>query len=145
MGGNFAAINVLVGATGPQDAMDRLGLVDQVMQKQQASVDEMVAARRPPGSSRTRPASPSAPPRTPSGTPRPSSPQPRRRGSAARAQAAVVALANSRRRALTVANSERSAVLASTGRPRRRRPGSRPRCAPGNVATAWPAPFTENC
>jgi murein DD-endopeptidase MepM/ murein hydrolase activator NlpD len=46
MGGNFTTINILVGATGPRDAMDRLDLVDQVMQKQQDGVIEVNAARR---------------------------------------------------------------------------------------------------
>ena len=71
MGGNFAAINVLVGATGPQDAMDRLGLVDQVMQKQQEGVDELIDARGGPRvPNRTGPDSPSAPPRRPRARPR---------------------------------------------------------------------------
>ena len=46
MGGNFARINVLVAATDPQDMMDRLGLVAQVMQKQNDDVDLLTAARR---------------------------------------------------------------------------------------------------
>ena len=113
MGGNFGAINVLVGATGPQDAMDRLGLVDQVMQKQQASVDEMIAARRDARIEQDR-----------AGLAKRAAEDAERdaadklaatraaEASAQRAQAAVVALANSRRAALVVANSERAAVLA---------------------------------
>jgi murein DD-endopeptidase MepM/ murein hydrolase activator NlpD len=46
MGGNFAAINVLVDSRGPRDAMDRFGLVDQVMQHQQDEVDDYMGARR---------------------------------------------------------------------------------------------------
>ena len=45
-GSNFAAINIIVEATGPQDIMDRIGYVDQVMDSQQAEVDEFTAARR---------------------------------------------------------------------------------------------------
>jgi murein DD-endopeptidase MepM/ murein hydrolase activator NlpD len=113
MGGNFGAINVLVGATGPQDAMDRLGLVDQVMQKQQASVDEMIGARRDARIEQDR-----------AGLAKRAAEEAERdaadklaatraaEASAQRAQAAVVALANSRRAALAVANSERAAVLA---------------------------------
>jgi murein DD-endopeptidase MepM/ murein hydrolase activator NlpD len=113
MGGNFGAINVLVGATGPQDAMDRLDLVDQVMQKQQASVQEMVAARREARIEQDR-----------AGLAKRAAEDAERdaaaklaatrtaEASAERAQAAVVTLANSRRAALAVANSERAAVLA---------------------------------
>jgi murein DD-endopeptidase MepM/ murein hydrolase activator NlpD len=113
MGSTFGAINVLVGATGPQDAMDRLGLVDQVMQKQQASVDEMVAARREARVEQDR-----------AGLAKRAAEDAERdaaaklaaartaQASAQRAQAAVVALANSRRAALAIANSERAAVLA---------------------------------
>jgi murein DD-endopeptidase MepM/ murein hydrolase activator NlpD len=113
MGGNIGAINVLVAATGPQDAMDRLGLVDQVMEKQQASVEEMVAARRDARIEQDRAglakrvaedaeqdaADKLAATRA-------------AEASAERAQAAVVTLANSRRTALAVAKSERAAVLA---------------------------------
>jgi murein DD-endopeptidase MepM/ murein hydrolase activator NlpD len=113
MGGNFGPINVLVGATGPQDAMDRLDLVDQVMQKQQASVTEMVAARRDARIEQDR-----------AGLAKRAAEEAERdaatklaatrtaEAAAERAQAAVVTLANSRRAALAVAKSERAAVLA---------------------------------
>jgi murein DD-endopeptidase MepM/ murein hydrolase activator NlpD len=113
MGGNLGAINVLVGATGPQDAMDRLDLVDQVMQKQQDSVEEMVGARRDVRIEQDR-----------AGLAKRAAEDAERdaaaklaatraaEASAERARAAVVALANSRRAALAVANSERAAVLA---------------------------------
>jgi murein DD-endopeptidase MepM/ murein hydrolase activator NlpD len=113
MGGNFGPINVLVGATGPQDAMDRLGLVDQVMQKQQASVAEMVAARRDARIEQDQ-----------AGLAKRAAEQAEQdaatklaatrtaEAAAERAQAAVVTLANSRRAALAVAKSQRAAVLA---------------------------------
>jgi murein DD-endopeptidase MepM/ murein hydrolase activator NlpD len=113
MGSTFGAINVLVGATGPQDAMDRLGLVDQVMQKQQASVDEMVAARR---EARVEQDRAGLAKRTAEDAERDATAKlaaaRTAQASAQRAQAAVVALANSRRAALAIANSERAAVLA---------------------------------
>ena len=46
MGSTFSRINVLLGATGPQDIMDRLNLVGQVMRTQQQDVDALIAARR---------------------------------------------------------------------------------------------------
>jgi murein DD-endopeptidase MepM/ murein hydrolase activator NlpD len=45
MGSEFSRINVLVDASGPQDIMDRLSLVDQVMQTQQQDVDVLTTAR----------------------------------------------------------------------------------------------------
>jgi murein DD-endopeptidase MepM/ murein hydrolase activator NlpD len=45
MGSEFSRINVLVDASGPQDVIDRLSLVDQVMRTQQQDVDVFVAAR----------------------------------------------------------------------------------------------------
>ena len=113
MGGNFGAINVLVSATGPQDAMDRLGLVDQVMQKQQAGVEDMVAARR---ESRIEQDRAGLAKRAAENAERDAAAKLAAtrvaEASAERARAAVVALASSRRAALAVANSERSAVLA---------------------------------
>ncbi|WP_250035553.1 M23 family metallopeptidase [Paractinoplanes maris] len=46
MGSNFARLNVLVDASGPSDMMDRLGIVEQIMRRQQEDVDTLVAARR---------------------------------------------------------------------------------------------------
>ncbi|MFI7541697.1 M23 family metallopeptidase [Actinoplanes sp. NPDC049599] len=113
MGGNFATLNVLVGARGPQDAMDRLGLVDQVMQKQQESVDAYLGARRTARTEQDR-----------AGLAKRAAEDAEReavarltaakdaRTAAQRARAAVIRLAQSRRSALIVARSQRSAVLA---------------------------------
>jgi murein DD-endopeptidase MepM/ murein hydrolase activator NlpD len=113
MGGNFATINVLVGARGPQDAMDRLGLVDQVMQKQQESVDAFLGARRTARTEQDR-----------AGLAKRVAEEAEQEAvaklaaakgaqvAAARARAAVIRLAQSRRSALVVARSQRSAVLA---------------------------------
>ncbi len=46
MGGNFGRINMLVEATGPQDLLDRLGLVEHLMTREQEEVDTLVGARR---------------------------------------------------------------------------------------------------
>jgi murein DD-endopeptidase MepM/ murein hydrolase activator NlpD len=113
MGGNFGTINVLVGATGPQDAMDRLDLVDQVMQKQQDSVTEMTAARRAARTEQDRAglAKRAAEEAELEAADTLTAAQSAQRA-AEKAQAAVVALANTRREALAVANSQRAAVLA---------------------------------
>jgi murein DD-endopeptidase MepM/ murein hydrolase activator NlpD len=113
MGANIAAINVLAGATGPQDAMDRLGLVDQVMQKQQESVDDMVAARRAARSEQDKAGL--AKRRAESAEKEAAGKLAAARSAqaaAVKARRAVIALANSRRAALTIARSQRSAVLA---------------------------------
>jgi murein DD-endopeptidase MepM/ murein hydrolase activator NlpD len=113
MGGNFAALNVLVGARGPQDAMDRLDLVDQVMQKQQAGVAEVTAARR---AVRIEQDQAGLAKRTAEAAEREAADKlaaaHAAEAAAERAQAAVVALTNTRARALAVANSQRAAVLA---------------------------------
>ena len=113
MGGNFATINVLVGARGPQDAMDRLGLVDQVMQKQQESVDDFLGARRTARTAQDR-----------AGLAKRVAEEAEQEAvakladakgaqvAAQRARAAVVRLTQSRRSALVIARSQRSAVLA---------------------------------
>jgi murein DD-endopeptidase MepM/ murein hydrolase activator NlpD len=113
MGGNLATLNVLVGASGPQDAMDRLGLVDQVMQNQQESVDQLVGARRTARTAQDR-----------SGFAKRVAEETEQEAAtklaaakdaqtaAKRARAAVIRLAQSRRSALIVARSQRSAVLA---------------------------------
>jgi murein DD-endopeptidase MepM/ murein hydrolase activator NlpD len=113
MGANIAAINVLAGATGPQDAMDRLGLVDQVMQKQQESVDDMVTARRAARSEQDKAGL--AKRRAESAEKEAAGKLAAARSAqaaAVKARRAVIALANSRRAALTIARSQRSAVLA---------------------------------
>jgi murein DD-endopeptidase MepM/ murein hydrolase activator NlpD len=113
MGANIAAINVLAGATGPQDAMDRLGLVDQVMQKQQESVDDMVAARR---AARSEQDKAGLAKRRAESTEKEAAGKlaaaRSAQAAAVKARRAVIALANSRRAALTIARSQRSAVLA---------------------------------
>ena len=113
MGANLAAINVLAGATGPQDAMDRLGLVDQVMQKQQDSVAEMSTARRAARTEQDR-----------AGLAKRAAEDAEQDAvgklaiarsaqvAAVKARTAVVDLANSRQEALALARSQRSAVLA---------------------------------
>ncbi|MEU4214688.1 peptidoglycan DD-metalloendopeptidase family protein [Actinoplanes sp. NPDC026623] len=112
-GGNFALINVLVGARGPQDAMDRLGLVDQVMQKQQESVDAFLVASREARIEQDR-----------AGLAKRAAEDAERKAAAQfvaarvaqatakQARAAVIRLAQSRRAALIAARSQRSAVLA---------------------------------
>ncbi len=113
MGGNFATINVLVGARGPQDAMDRLDLVDQVMQKQQESVEELLAARR---AARTEQDRAGLAKRVGELAAREAAAKLRAakhaQVAAQQARAAVVRLAQSRRSALVVARSQRAAVLA---------------------------------
>ncbi|HEX8343406.1 MAG TPA: M23 family metallopeptidase [Actinoplanes sp.] len=123
-GGNIATINLIVDASGPQDAMDRLGLVSQVMENQQDDVDELVAARREARIAQDE-----------SGAAKRAAEEAEQaavqaldgakaaRAAAVRAQAAVVALTHRRARALAMARSERSAVLAeyraARGRERR--------------------------
>lgn len=45
MGSGFARLNVLVSASGPQDLMDRLGLVEQLMDHERAQVRTLIGAR----------------------------------------------------------------------------------------------------
>jgi murein DD-endopeptidase MepM/ murein hydrolase activator NlpD len=113
MGGNFGAINVLVGATGPRDAMERLDLVHQVMEKQQAGVDEMTSARRAARTEQDRAglAKRAAEAAEQDATDKLAAAQTAQQV-ALRARAAVVALAGTRRQALAVARSQRAAVLA---------------------------------
>jgi murein DD-endopeptidase MepM/ murein hydrolase activator NlpD len=113
MGGNFASLNVLVGARGPQDAMDRLGLVDQVMQNQQDDVDRLMLARRAARTAQdkaglARRAAETAEQEAADKLDAAKDAQ----TAAVRARAAVVQLAQSRKDALRVARSQRSAVLA---------------------------------
>jgi murein DD-endopeptidase MepM/ murein hydrolase activator NlpD len=113
MGGNFATLNVLVGARGPQDAMDRLGLVDQVMQKQQDSVDDLIGARRVARTEQDRAGlAKRVAEEAESEAADKLAAAKRAQVAAQQASAAVVRLAQSRRSALVVARSQRSAVLA---------------------------------
>ena len=112
MGGNIAVINVLAGA-GPQDLIDRMGLVDQVMQKQQESVDEVVAARR---AARTQQDRAGLTKRAAEAAERDAveklNAARTAENAAEDAQLAVIRLANTRSLALRLANSQRAAVLA---------------------------------
>ncbi|WP_433725304.1 M23 family metallopeptidase [Actinoplanes sp. CA-051413] len=113
MGGNFATINLLVGARGPQDAMDRLGLVDQVMQKQQESVGQLLGARR---AARTEQDRAGLAKRVAEDAEREAADKlaaaKQAQVAAQQARSAVIKLAQSRRSALAVARSQRAAVLA---------------------------------
>ncbi len=113
MGGNITAVNVLVGATGPQDAIDRMGLVDQVMRKQQESVAEVTDARRTArieqdGAGLAKRAAEDAEREAADKLEAARSAQ----AAAVQARAALAELAASRREALAVAESQRGAVLA---------------------------------
>ncbi|WP_232050670.1 M23 family metallopeptidase [Actinoplanes sp. OR16] len=46
MGSTFARLNVLVTAAGPQDMLDRMGLVEQLMDHEQEEVRTLIDARR---------------------------------------------------------------------------------------------------
>jgi murein DD-endopeptidase MepM/ murein hydrolase activator NlpD len=113
MGADVGALNVLVGATGPRDIMDRMGLIDQVMRKQQDTVTEMTVARRVARIEQDK-----------AGVARQAAEDAEReaaekladanaaQAAAVEARAAVVRLAETRRQALAVAESQRAAVLA---------------------------------
>jgi murein DD-endopeptidase MepM/ murein hydrolase activator NlpD len=113
MGGNITAINVLIGATGPRDIMDRMSMIGQVMQKQQDSVEEMTTARRV---ARVEQDSAGLAKRAAMDTSRLAADKYRAARSAqqaaVKARAAVIVLASSRRAALATAQSQRTAVLA---------------------------------
>jgi murein DD-endopeptidase MepM/ murein hydrolase activator NlpD len=113
MGGDFATLNVLVSATGPRDIMDRMGLVEQVVQKQQDTVVEMSAARRAARIEQDRAglakqAAEDAEQEAAGKLAKAQAAQ----VAAVQARAAVVRLAEARRQALAVAQSQRAAVLA---------------------------------
>jgi murein DD-endopeptidase MepM/ murein hydrolase activator NlpD len=113
MGGNLAAINVLVGARGPQDAMDRLSMIGQVMQKQQEGVDQLVGARRFARIEQNRAAlAQRAAERAEQEAADKLAAARDAQLAARRARAALIRLAQSRRAALSVARSQRAAVLA---------------------------------
>jgi murein DD-endopeptidase MepM/ murein hydrolase activator NlpD len=113
MGADMGALNVLVGATGPRDVMDRMGLIDQVMRKQQDTVTEMTVARRVARIEQDK-----------AGAARQAAEDAEREAAekladaqaaqraAVEARATVLRLAETRRQALAVAESQRAAVLA---------------------------------
>ncbi len=113
MGSEFSRINVLVDASGPQDIMDRLSLVDQVMRTQQQDVDVLTAAR---WSARTEQDRAEIAKRTAEDAELSARDTLRAakaaQASAVRAKQALDQLAASRLAALRVAKAQRSAVLA---------------------------------
>jgi len=113
MGGNFATINMLVSATGPEDVMERLNLAGQILRKQHQDVLAMTSARRAvriaqdrAGLAR-RDAESTAQDAQHKLAAATSAQQ-----AAERARAAVITLANTQARAYAVVRSQRSAVLA---------------------------------
>lgn len=113
MGSEFSRINVLVDASGPQDVMDRLSLVDQVMRTQQQDVDVLTAAR---WTARTEQDRAGLAKRTAEDAELSAKDKLRAaqaaQASAVRAKQALDQLAASRLAALRAAKSQRSAVLA---------------------------------
>jgi murein DD-endopeptidase MepM/ murein hydrolase activator NlpD len=117
MGSSFARVNVLAAATGPQDMMDRLGLVDQVMQKQNADVDTLTAARRKARTEQDKAGlAKRAAEQTAQAAKGKLAAARAAETAAEQARAAVVTLTESRAGALAAANSQRAAVLAKYGR-----------------------------
>jgi murein DD-endopeptidase MepM/ murein hydrolase activator NlpD len=112
MGSEFSRINVLVDATGPQDVIDRLSLVDQVMRTQQHDVDVLTGARIVARTEQDRAALAK---RTAEDAERSAKEKLRAaqaaQASAVRAKHALDQLVASRLAALHVANGQRSAVL----------------------------------
>jgi murein DD-endopeptidase MepM/ murein hydrolase activator NlpD len=112
-GSRFAAINIISGATGPQDALDRMGYVGRVMENQQADVDELAAARSVARAAAERTAVARRIAARAERAARQRLEDARQaQEEAVRARTAVLALVAGRRRALGVARSERGAVLA---------------------------------
>jgi murein DD-endopeptidase MepM/ murein hydrolase activator NlpD len=113
MGSTFARINVLVAATGPRDVMDRLGLIDQVMQKQKADVATMIAARRAARTEQDKAglAERAAEDAEQAARDKLAAAQ-SAQSAAEQARATVVRLTASRAKALSIANSQRRIVLA---------------------------------
>ncbi|GGQ64722.1 M23 family metallopeptidase [Couchioplanes azureus] len=113
MGGTIATVNVLVGARGPQDAIDRIGLIEQVMRKQQEGVDEFVGARR---TARTHQDRAGLAKRAAEDAERDAADKlaaaRSAQAAAQRARATMIKLAESRKAALRLARSQRAAVLA---------------------------------
>jgi murein DD-endopeptidase MepM/ murein hydrolase activator NlpD len=112
-GSGIAAINIIADATGPMDAMDRIGYVDRVLEQQQAEIDDLSVARRAARIAQDE-----------SGMTKRKAEQAEElavaalakanaaRVEAEQARAAVVKLTRSRSQALAVARSERAATLA---------------------------------
>jgi murein DD-endopeptidase MepM/ murein hydrolase activator NlpD len=112
-GSGIATLNIIIGATGPRDAMNRIGYVDRVLQNQQAEIDELTVARREARVAQDR-----------SGVTKRKAEQAEKlavdtlrdaraaQADAEKARADVVALTRSRARALAIAKSERTATLA---------------------------------
>jgi murein DD-endopeptidase MepM/ murein hydrolase activator NlpD len=113
MGSSFARINVLVAATGPQDVMDRLGLIEQVMQKQKADVATMIVARRAARSAQDEAGLAERAAEDAEQAARDELAAAQAAQSAAeQARATVIQLTASRAKALAIANSQRRIVLA---------------------------------
>ncbi|MGX6601978.1 peptidoglycan DD-metalloendopeptidase family protein [Micromonosporaceae bacterium Da 78-11] len=112
-GGNISRINVLVEATGPQDIMDRLGLVEQIMRYQQDEVDTLIVARRTARIAQDRAGRAKLVAEQTEFAARTKLQNAKTAQTAAvRAQQALARLASTRMAALRVANSQRGAVLA---------------------------------
>jgi murein DD-endopeptidase MepM/ murein hydrolase activator NlpD len=112
-GSGLVAMKIIAEASGPQDIMDRLGYVDQVMGHQQSQIDQLTVARREARvaqdeSGVTKRAAEEAEQRAVD-TLRAAQTA---RDDAESARAEVVKLTESRRRALVVARDERAATLA---------------------------------
>lgn len=112
-GSNVSRFTVLVEATGPQDMLDRLGLVDQIMHVQQQQVTDLLGARRIVRISQDRAglakraaevAEFSAKTKVAAAT--------AAQVAAVRAKEALTRIADKRRAAMRVANAQRGAVLA---------------------------------
>lgn len=113
MGSSFARVNVLVAASSPGDMMDRLNLVDQVMQKQNADVDVLLGARRQARMEQDKAglAERAAEDAARAAVDKLAAAR-AAENAAVQARAAVLRLTASRTHALAIANSQRSAVLA---------------------------------
>jgi murein DD-endopeptidase MepM/ murein hydrolase activator NlpD len=113
MGSEFSRINVLVDATSPQDVIDRLSLIAQVMRTQQHDVDVLTSAR---AIARTEQDRAAFAKRTAEDAERSAREKLRAaqaaQASAVRAKRALDRIAASRLAALRVATGQRSAVLA---------------------------------
>jgi murein DD-endopeptidase MepM/ murein hydrolase activator NlpD len=111
-GSPVAALNVLLGASSPMDAIDRFGYVDRVMGHQQAVIDEHTAARR--GARQAQDVAGAAKRRADAArfaAERALATAQGARAAALAAEQEVVALAADRQEALAIARSERAASL----------------------------------
>jgi len=113
MGSELSRINVLVDASGPQDVIDRLSLISQVMRTQQHDVDVLTSAR---GVARTEQDRAALAKRTAEDAEMSAREKLRAaqaaQASAVRAKQVLDRIAASRLAALRIANGQRSAVLA---------------------------------